>query len=81
MDMCVFWDGVLGLEPLRFRSFCLFRPCALELRCLGWITGAGGVATVPRFQLRVRCPGACCARSGCRAAMSVAGALVAQGTM
>ena len=40
--------------------------------------GRPGAAPVPRFQLYVRCAGPCRSRAGCRAAMSVVSASVAQ---
>ena len=43
--------------------------------------GRRGVAPAPQFQLYVRCVGPCRARGGCRAAVSVAGASVAQGAV
>ena len=36
-------DCVLGLDRLRFRSFCLFRPSTPALRCLSFMKGAGGL--------------------------------------
>ena len=41
MCMCA-CDCVRGLDRLRFRPLCLFRRSTAALRCLGFITGAGG---------------------------------------
>ena len=71
--------GVLGLEHLRFRSFCLFCPSMPALRCLGWITGAGGLPRLLGFSGCVRFAGPCRASGGCRTAVSVA--LVAKGVV
>ena len=40
--MCVCeCDCIWGLDRLKFRPFCLLRPSAPALPCLGFITGAG----------------------------------------
>ena len=73
-NVCVCSGNWSISDPVRFVLFCLFRPSAPALRCLRLITGAGGVAPPPWFQLYVRCAAPCRARGGCHAAVSVAGA-------
>ena len=67
---------VQGLEHVRVRSFCL--ACYVPARrCLGVIP-----ASPRRLDLSCVCHASpYCTRGGCRAAVSVAGALVAQGAM
>ena len=43
-----------ALDRLRFRPFCLLRPSALALLCLGFITGAGGLPR--RLDFSHMCP-------------------------
>ena len=78
--MCV-CSWVRGLDRPRFRLFCLLRPSAPALACRGFITGAGGVAPAPRFQLNVHCVAPCRARGGCRAPVSLSCASMAQGAV
>ena len=80
MGVCVivFWVWNIS-DSVRFVFFVPFQ-CA-SAAVFGLPYGCRGVSRAPRFQLCVRCAGPCRARGGCRAAVSVAGALLALGVV
>ena len=71
----------LAPEILYFVPLSIVTAIAPEDIILCATYGRGGVAPAHRFQLYVRCAGPCRARDGCRAAVFVGGASVAQGAV
>ena len=76
---CVCLGSGFGTSQIPFVLFVTSQRAGAALS--GCDSGCRGVALVPRLQLCVCCTGPCCARGGCCTAMSVAGALVAQGAV